>query len=66
MHSEGALKWQLTKNQNTVETARQRTSEMWGCLLTILTVGLWIPIWILMSIFGTASGYRCQMCGKKN
>ena len=46
--------------------ARQRVSEMWGCLLTIFTLGLWIPIWILMSIFGSFSSYRCQVCGKKN
>jgi hypothetical protein len=45
---------------------RQRTTEMWGCLLTLLTAGLWIPIWILISLFGTMSGYRCQVCGRKN
>jgi hypothetical protein len=45
---------------------RTRVSEMWGCFLTIITCGLWIPIWLLMSLFGTFSAYRCQVCGKKN
>jgi len=45
---------------------RHRTSEMWGCLLTILTAGLWIPIWLLMSLFGALGAYRCQTCGRRN
>lgn len=45
---------------------RHRVSEMWGCLLTLITVGLWIPIWFVMSLFGTFGSYRCQTCGRKN
>jgi ribosomal protein L37AE/L43A len=45
--------------------ARHRVSEMWGCLLTILTLGLWIPIWLVMSLFGGLGAYRCQTCGRK-
>ena len=45
---------------------RHRVSEMWGCLLTIFTAGLWIPVWIVMSLFGGLSSYRCQTCGRKN
>jgi len=43
---------------------RHRVSEMWGCLLTIFTLGLWIPIWLIMSLCGSLSSYRCQICGK--
>lgn len=45
---------------------RHRLSEMWGCLLTLLTLGLWIPIWIVMSLFGSMGKYRCQQCGNSN
>lgn len=45
---------------------RQRTSEMWGCLITILTAGLWLPIWFLMWVFGRLKGFHCQVCGGKN
>lgn len=38
----------------------------WGCLLTVLTFGLFIPIWILADVFGMFKPYRCQRCGEKN
>ena len=34
-----------------------------GCLLTILTGGLFIPFWLLASIFDGFSRMRCQVCG---
>jgi len=34
-----------------------------GCLLTILTGGLFIPIWLLVDILGMFSPFRCQQCG---
>lgn len=46
--------------------ARNRTSELGGCLLTIFTAGLWIPIWLIMSLCDTSKGFRCQACGRKN
>jgi hypothetical protein len=45
---------------------RQRLSEAVGCFLTLLTAGLFLPIWILMSLVGTAQGYYCQVCGRRN
>lgn len=45
---------------------RHRVTEMWGCALTIITCGLWLPIWLLMSLFGSLGSYRCQQCGRKN
>ena len=33
-------------------------------LLTVVTVGLWFPVWVLC-IFGNAfTPYRCTQCGK--
>lgn len=33
-------------------------------VLTILTAGLWLPIWILVCI-GKIGGYRCSQCGSR-
>jgi hypothetical protein len=33
-------------------------------ILSIFTVGLWIPIWILVSI-AKMGGYRCTLCGSR-
>lgn len=45
-----------------------------GCgmhvVLTVLTLGLWIPFGMMLSGLGsigqTLAPYRCQVCGKKN
>nr|VFJ93331.1 MAG: hypothetical protein BECKH772A_GA0070896_1005510 [Candidatus Kentron sp. H]VFJ94619.1 MAG: hypothetical protein BECKH772B_GA0070898_1006410 [Candidatus Kentron sp. H]VFK00843.1 MAG: hypothetical protein BECKH772C_GA0070978_1005310 [Candidatus Kentron sp. H] len=33
-------------------------------ILSLVTGGLWIVIWILVSI-GKIGGYRCTQCGKR-
>jgi hypothetical protein len=33
-----------------------------GCIFTILTLGLFLPIWICLHLFSTH--YRCQTCGR--
>lgn len=37
----------------------------WGCLLTVLTVGLFLPVWLLIGI-GEAlvTKWHCQNCGR--
>ena len=35
-----------------------------GCLLTILTAGLFFPIWFLIGICDLFNPWRCQTCGK--
>lgn len=43
---------------------RQRFSGGWGCLLTILTGGLFIPIWLLLNFLELFSPFRCIDCGE--
>lgn len=38
----------------------------WGCLLTILTVGLFLPIWFIAGLADHLKGWHCQSCGKVN
>ncbi len=43
--------------------ARERFSDGMGCLLTLLTGGLFILLWIAISISDAGKDWRCQTCG---
>ncbi len=42
---------------------RPRPNHILHLLLTIITAGLWIIVWILCAI--RIGGWRCQVCGRK-
>ena len=42
---------------------RKGTNHILHLLLSCLTVGLWIPIWIFCAI--KIGGWRCSQCGMK-
>ena len=65
MATDQRQRWCPTCHRHTLHV-RHRTSEGWGCLLTVLTMGLWLPVWLLMSLCSTFTGYRCQTCGRRN
>lgn len=45
--------------------ARATLGTGWGCLLTVLTAGLFLPIWLLIGVWeGLAVPWRCQECGQ--
>jgi hypothetical protein len=35
-----------------------------GCLLTVLTAGLFLPVWIVIKVVEAFRPFRCQVCGK--
>ena len=43
--------------------SRPGTNHILHLLLTVFTVGFWLPVWILASI--RIGGWRCQSCGFK-
>jgi hypothetical protein len=43
--------------------ARTVNSGGIGCLLTLLTFGLWLIPWLLLDLLGAARPWRCQHCG---
>ena len=56
--------WCSTCQEHTLHE-RHLFSAGWGCLLTVLTAGIFLPIWLLISLFETfASPPRCQKCGE--
>ena len=40
-------------------------SDGMGCLLTLLTCGLFLPLWFLMIIIDSLGSCRCPICGAK-
>jgi hypothetical protein len=51
-----------TCNRRTLH-ARPVNSGGVGCLLTLLTFGLWLIPWLLLDVLGAARPWRCQHCG---
>lgn len=49
-------------------TLHQRStfSSAGGCILTVITGGLFIPIWMLIAVCDSSSSWRCQQCGTAN
>lgn len=37
-----------------------------GCLLTILTGGIFLLVWLIFAILDAFKPYRCQQCGQSN
>lgn len=46
-----------------VMITRKGTSHILHVFLSLITAGLWIPIWILCAI--KIGGWRCSQCGMK-
>jgi len=43
--------------------ARATFSGGWGIFLTIITAGLFLPVWLLIALIQAFSPWRCQVCG---
>jgi hypothetical protein len=43
---------------------RQTPNHLVHLLLSLVTAGLWLPIWIVITLV-SSSAYRCPKCGSK-
>lgn len=43
---------------------RNTPNHLLHLILSVLTAGLWIPVWIIVAIT-TSGSYRCPKCGSK-
>lgn len=43
---------------------RQTPNHLLHLVLSLVTAGLWLPIWILVALFAGGS-YRCPRCGAR-
>ena len=46
--------------------AKEGISNLLHLVLSIVTVGLWIPVWIFLGMKSAGSRSRCQVCGTKS
>jgi DNA-directed RNA polymerase subunit RPC12/RpoP len=46
-----------------VLATRPATNHLLHFFVSLFTLGLWVPVWILTSI--KVGGWRCQTCGRK-
>ncbi len=53
-----------TCGQKTLHT-KHTFSDGMGCLITVLTAGLFLPVWIVLWLRGQFRGLHCQQCGAK-
>lgn len=44
---------------------KQTPNHVLHLLLSLITVGFWIPVWIIVSIVTDLGAYRCPHCGAK-
>jgi predicted RNA-binding Zn-ribbon protein involved in translation (DUF1610 family) len=42
---------------------RQKPSHVLHLLLSVITMGLWLIPWFLISVFSSGSKYKCPNCG---
>lgn len=45
--------------------AKEGISNVLHLLLSVVTAGLWIPVWIFLAVKSGGSSMRCQTCGTK-
>ena len=50
--------------QKDVMASGTTPSHLLHFFLSVLTFGLWVPIWILVAV-GKIGGYRCTQCGNR-
>lgn len=60
MSVEQSQMWCPRCNSHTL-AQRPGASHLLHLVLTVLTVGLWLPVWILCAV--RIGGWRCQQCG---
>ena len=46
-----------------VMASRDSTGHLFHLLMSLLTIGMWTPIWFLLAL--SRQAYRCSRCGRK-
>lgn len=54
--------WCETCEQQTLH-GKKHFSGVAGLLISILTLGLFLPVWAVIALSETTNSYRCQVCG---
>ena len=46
-----------------VRAIRQEPNHILHLLITVFTLGFWLPVWFLVIVVGVMTRWRCQECG---
>lgn len=49
--------------RNVLAEHEEGISDGMGCLLTLLTAGLFFPLWVLLYLINSMKASHCPMCG---
>ena len=64
MASHAQISWHCRYCQRRTLHSKERFGCGMGLLLTLLTTGLFLPIWLLIDVLGVLRPYKCQTCGR--
>lgn len=43
---------------------KEKQNNVLHLILSVVTVGVWLPVWLLIAIAGAFTPYRCTVCGE--
>ena len=52
--------------QRSMLHAKQHFGGVIGLFLTVLTLGLFLPFWLVLDHMNGKSAWKCQTCGREN
>lgn len=44
---------------------KEKINHILHLILSVITVGVWIPVWLLLLLFNFGKSFRCTSCGTK-
>jgi hypothetical protein len=44
--------------------SKDRCNHILHLILSVITIGFWTPVWLLLGIINLCKPFRCESCGK--
>ena len=51
--------------QSQVLSVKKQTNHILHLLMSLVTLGLWLPIWLLVGVCAATTPYLCSRCGSR-
>lgn len=51
--------------QKQVMAQGSKPNHILHVILSIVTLGAWLPVWLIVTLAKTGTGYRCTQCGSR-
>ncbi len=43
---------------------KEKQNNVLHLILSVITIGMWLPVWILIAVLGAFKPFRCTVCGE--